>query len=615
MKKNFFVRALPLMVLLIAGTLLSVSCNNKEPEPQPEQKVTANVSGTVVDDLDNPLEGVTVAFVTADSKKEQQAVATTGSDGKFLAKDVPSTARVVNFTKEGYATASTTIAEAKFASGEITLETMVLAFSNASIEGKVFDLNSTPYAGVTVTCNAQTTTTDEDGFYSFSGLTIKDYTLSFSDADGNTAELSITSDKFTSEGVAYAENITLGSYILPGLSFSEMASAPYWYGNNYAGGTGAFKMQWKHVGFLTAYPYRAVGYRNAAEGISLVSGGDNEGELVSYLYGRKKITSDNCFINLCARTFRAYEAAPAKLCVGVIDLSSSNKTITYLTPQDTWQGLKKMGGGTKTLDVEHNMFAFDLSAFAGKEVGFAIGVMGGYKRLNEEEGYPETPIVRILFADKDMTEIFDRDDLNATFEGDKPDGCNWRGFTKANIASLMPNPGTSFTGESLGAEDGNYAVWAGSNHLMMSWAPEIRNEVTQPLQDGNLFAIMAYDGNFNAPTGYIMSRFVNPKKNMTLKARTYDNSKATYFRVTVIDLSDFSATALAPEASSSAANPLLEGDNGTIGLNNDMGSVNDPSKFATINFDLSAFSGKDVVIVIGNHSGNNLSIYSVDFAD
>ena len=614
MKKNFIFRTLPVLVLLIAGILLSVSCNNKEPEPKPDQTVTANVSGTVVDDQGNPLEGVTVAFVTADSKKEQKAVATTGSNGKFLAENVPSEARVVNFTKEGYAAASTTIAEAKFASGEITLETMVLVFSEASIEGKVFNLSNEPYQGATVTCGSLTTTTDEDGFYSFSGLTIKDYTISFSDADGNTAEISITADKFA-DGVAYADNVTLGSYILPGLSFSEMASAPYWYGNNYAGGVGAFTMQWNHVGFLTAYPYKAVGYRNAAEGISLVSGGDNPGELVSYLYGRKKITSDNCFINLCARTFRAYEAAPAKLNVGVIDLSSSTKTITYLTPQDTWQGLKKMGGGTKTLDVEHNMFAFDLSAFAGKEIGFAIGVMGGYQRLNEEEGYPETPIVRILFADKDMTAEFDKDDLNATFEGEKPAGCNWRGFTKANIASLMPNPGTSFTGDALGAENGEYAVWAGSNHLMMSWAPEIRNEVTQPLQDGNLFAIMAYDGNFNAPTGYIMSRFTNPKKNMTIKARTYDSSKETYFRVTVIDLSDFSATALAPLESSTAANPLVAGENGTIGLNNDQGSVNDPSKFATINFDLSAFSGKDVVIVIGNHKGNNLSIYSVDFAD
>lgn len=613
MKKNFLFRFLPVLVLT-AGVLLAVSCKEKV-EPQPEDKtVTANVSGTVVDDQDNPLEGVTVSFVTADSKKEQKATATTGANGKFRAEAVPSTARVVNFTKQGYAPTSTTISESKFASGEITLETVVLIFSEASIEGKVFNLGGDPYAGVTVTCNSQTATTDADGFYSFSGLTIKDYTISFSDADGNTAELDITADKFT-EGVAYAENITLGSYILPGLSFSELAKAPYWYGNNYAGGTGAFKMQWKHVGFLTAYPFKAVGYRNAAEGISLVSGGDNEGELVSYLYGRKKITSDNCYINLCARTFRAYEAAPAKLNVGVIDLSSSTKTITYLTPQDTWQGLKKMKGGSSWLDVEHNMFCFDLSQFAGKEVGFAIGVMGGYKRLNEEEGFPETPIVRILFADKDMTAEFERDDLNATFEGEKPAGCDWRGFTKANIASLMPNPGTSFTGEFLGAEDGNYAAWAGSNHLMMSWAPEIRNEVTQPLQDGNLFAIMAYDGNFNAPTGYIMSRFTNPKKNMTLKVRTYDSSKSTYFRVTVIDLSDFSATALAPLASSTAANALEAGENGTIGLNNDQGTVNDPSKFATINFDLSAFSGKDVVIVIGNHHGNNLSIYSVDFAD
>ena len=69
MKKNFLVRILPVLVFLTAGVLLTVSCK-EEPQPQPEQKVTANVSGTVIDDLDNPLEGVTVSFVTADSKKE-----------------------------------------------------------------------------------------------------------------------------------------------------------------------------------------------------------------------------------------------------------------------------------------------------------------------------------------------------------------------------------------------------------------------------------------------------------------------------------------------------------------------------------------------------------------
>lgn len=601
------------MPVLLAGALLAVSCQEKAPEGDKVAK--ANITGTVIDDQDNPLEGVTVTFVTPDAAKEQQAVATTNSNGTFLAEDVPSTARLVNFTKEGYASASTTIAEAKFETGEITLETAVLVYSQASIEGNVFTLSNEPYADVTVTCGTLTTTTTAEGGYKFEGLTIKGYTLNFSDADGNTAELEITAEDFT-DGIAYAPNVTLGSYVMPGLTYSEIQAAPYWYGNNYAGGVGAFQMQWNHVGFLTMFPYKAVGYRNAAEGISLVSGPDNEGELVSYIYGRKTIFTGNCYINLCARTFRAYEAAPAKLGVGVMDLSSGSKEVHYLDPQNTYQGQKKMGGGTTTLDVEHNMFAFDLSEYAGKEIAFAIGVFGGYQRLNEEEGYPETPIVRILFADKDMTEEFDAKNLSATFTGEKPEGYeNWPGFTKANLSSLMPNPGTSFSGESFEATDGEYANWAGTNHFMTSWVPEIANERTVPLQDGSLFALASFNGNLEIPTGYMMSRFTSPKKNMTIACRTYDSTKESYLRVTVVDLNDFSAAALAPTSESTAANEIVAGENGTIGLNNDMGSVDEPSKFAKLKFDLSAYAGKDVVIVVSAHKGNVISFYSIDFAD
>jgi len=610
MKHKFFMGILPAVSILCVAGLLSVSCKKSEAA---DTTVTATVSGSVIDDQKNPLQGVTVTFVTADSKKETKATATTGADGKFSVEKVPSTARVVNYTKDGYASTSTTIAETKFQSGKIELETATLIYSMASIEGLVLNLKEEPYQGVSVFCENAKATTDELGCYKFEGLTIKDYTITFEDAEGNTAETKITADKFE-KGKAYAENVTVGSYVIPGLSYSEFVNAPYWYGNNYAGGVGVFKMQWNHVGFLTAYPRVEIGgFRNAAEGMSLYDGvGTEAGKLCSYLYGRKQITEGNCYINLCARNFRASAAQPSKLGVGVLDLTANTKEVTYLPAQEIYQGLKKMKNGTSTLDVEHNLFVFDLSAYKGKEIAFAVGVFGGC--FPGEEGSPETPIVRILFADKDMTAEFEQNDLSATFTGEKPEGCNWDGFTKANLSSLTPNPGTSFSGNANGAEDGNYTAWAGTNHLMLSWAPEIFNEGTAPLQDGNLFAIAAHRGKFDVPTGYIMSRFNGPKKKMSLVARTY-GANPTYFRVTVVDLATFTATALKYTNADPAAAGLSEGENGTIGLLNDKGSVDDPSKFATVTFDLSAYAGKDVVIVISAHKGNNFSIYSVDFAD
>ena len=442
----------------------------------------------------------------------------------------------------------------------------------------------------------------------------KAYTINFTDSEGNMASVSIVASDFV-EFTAYPKTVVLSNFIIPGITYSEITAAPWWYGNNYAGGTGAFKMQWNHVGFLTAYPYKAVGYRNAAEGISLVSGPDNPGELVSYLYGRKKITAGNCYVNLCARCFRAYQNNPTQIGVGVIDLTSGKKIVNYLPGQDIYQGLKKMKGGTSFLDVEHNLFVYDLSAYIGKDIAFAIGVFGGYKRSNEEEGFPESPIVRILFSDKDMTSEFESNDLNATFSGDKPEGCsNWEGFTKANISSLTPNTGTSFTGVAGDATDGDYTAWFGTNHLMTSWSTEIKNEATTPLQDNTIFAIAAYNNDITRPTAYIMSRFTNPKKNLTLKVRTYGASP-TYFRVSVVDLSNMSVTALPYTNTDAAEVGLSEGESGTIGLKHDQGTVNEPDKFATVKFDLSAYAQKDVVIVIGNHKGNNLSIYSVDLTD
>jgi len=590
---------------LCLAALLSVSCQEKEPK---DETVKATVSGTVVDDQENPLEGVKVTFVTADSKKEQKAATTTDAEGKYSV-EVPSTGRVVSFEKDGYATFSTTIAEARFAAGAIKIDAELI-FSQASIEGKVVDLESNPYEGVKVTCADKETTTDATGTYKFEGLTIKEYTLNFSDAEGNTAEVTVAAEDFE-EGVAYLSTVTLGIEILPGLSYSKLAQAPKWYGNNYAGGNGTFKMGWSVVGFLTAYPSLNPAGRIAAEGHCLVHAYNNPEQICSCVYGRKTITSGNCYVNICARSF-CPEATPGHIGIAVLDLTSGSRTLVYGEKYEIWQGLKRMQGGTSTLDVEHNLFVFDLSKFVGKEIAFALGAYGD--KLEKE-----TMIVRMLFSDHDMTSDFESKDLNATFTGDKPAGYeNWDGFTKANLSSLMPNDGTSFTGQAGEATAGDYRTWKGTNHLMTSWSFEVKDNAVAPLQDNALFALCSNGKgtNYTTPKGYIFSRFTNPKKKMTIKARTYVTPQYTRFKVVVVDLSTYAVTCLAPTSDSvgniASGDDLMEG---LVGLDNDKGSINNPSDFATLNFDLSGFANKDVVIAIANIWGNNLSIYSVDFAD
>ena len=608
------------MTFLMAAVAFAavVSCQKDDPKEDPVTDVTATVTGTVIDDQDKPISDVTVTFVTSDSKKETKATATTDASGKFSAT-VPSTGRVVNFTKSGYASASTSIAESKFSAGAtIDLGTIVMEFSEAQIEGKVLNLAGEPYSGVTAKLNDKTTTTDADGIYKFDGLTIKDYKIQFSDAEGNTAEVSVAASDFT-DGIAYVANITLGSYIIPGLTYNDFVNAAYWYGNDYAGGYGAFCAQWNNVGFLTAYPMGGVGnIRNAAEGISLYCSADAEGELASYMYGRKQIAEGNCYVNLCARNFRASADNPAKLDIAVLDLSANTREVTYLPAQDIYQGLKKMNGGTSMLDVEHNLFVFDLSAYKGKEIAFAIGVLGGYSTDGDQ---PETPIVRIMFADKDLTAEFEAENLTACFSGDKPAGCEeWASFTKANISSVAPASATSFSGlageaHNDGANVGcDYNPWRGTNHIAVNWALQIRNEAYTPIQDG-IFALNGvYGKNYNSPSSYIFNRFSSPKKTMTVKTRSYVAGEPTLFRATVVDLSNYAATALVPSNSASGVSVVEDG-NGCLAIDHDFGSKDSPDELAAITFDLSAYAGKDIVIVLANHGGNPLPIYSIDFAD
>ena len=101
-KISSFIAGLFAVCAMTAG----VSACQKDPEPQPESKGT--IQGTVIDNLENPVEGVTVEI------SDVEGTVTTAADGTFKVENVAIDRHTIKFTKSGYLEASTSVSAAKF---------------------------------------------------------------------------------------------------------------------------------------------------------------------------------------------------------------------------------------------------------------------------------------------------------------------------------------------------------------------------------------------------------------------------------------------------------------------------------------------------------------------
>lgn len=604
MKKSsspFFSAAVLAMLCLAA---IAASCTRQaEPGVWDDGSVgEATIRGLVRDSFGNALEDVDICFRGTNLQRELRYVTFSDWDGSFCIENVPSNARYVTFSLEGYATVAYTIDQARFAlGGEIVLNP-VMEYSRAVIRGRVLGASDgAPLAGVRVDCVTGSANTDAEGRFEISGLPLKDYTVTYTIADGSTYVREVAMADFDGDVADLATVRLGGGEVLPGMTWQQLADSPVWYSNNYHGSTGFGGVNHWSVGYMSAFPWWGD-FRYEAEGCALVNISDGYEEpdpeqFIGYTYGRKMIGEGNKIFNVNIRTHYATAALPAVFGVKVLNLTDGATACDDL-------GRRTYAGS------DYSSFAFDLSRYVGKEVVIAFGIYW--------TGYDYHAVSRrFCFAPVAVS----GDD---SLPGTPISGAPWPGFTRENLLSMTQNPGTEFSGSnfSLNSGDGDhgarrvhnpggeqgFSLWAGTSHLTNSWALQYVSKEVEPVneQGYTLKTGSDTDPDYITPASYIYSRFHISEANdrMHLFIRTFSSANPTLFKVTAVPLDNCVAAALSPV--SSRADVVLQSYQGCWSFIHEKGSGNS-AEYAEFVYDLSAYRGKDVAVAIGVHKGASRS--------
>ena len=615
-----------LCAVMALAALGTVSCTDvKEETGTWDDSVvgSATVSGVVKDTFDNLLADVDVTFMGTNTQREVRATAKTGADGKFSVANVPSNARFISFVKEGFATVAYTLEASRFADGGTIELNPVMEFSQAVIKGYVYNAaDGKPLAGCTVSNGVISATTGADGLFQLEGLTIKDYTLTYSTAAGDSYSKTVKLAEF-SDGVATVSSVRLGGgNVFPSLTWQAAADAYFWYGNSFFGSTGFGGINDWSCGYMSAW--QSYGhYRYEAEGCALVThggyGSRGDGDnFNAFFYGRKRIESGNKIMNTVVRTHNASAADPIHFDVQVLNLTDG-----ALKPEKI--GEKTHGDGN------YSTYHFDLSKFVGKDVVIALGIY-----YTQAGGDYHLPVRHVSFS---STAI----DFDASLPGTAIEGAAWPSFTRENLSSMTVNEKTTFTGMNLGLNsnlniDGNgqsdvksarrkhnpwnqqgYNMWTGTNHLAVNWTLQYVSKDVEPINSEG-YTIKTRSGvaaNYDTPESYLYNRFsiTDANDKLHLFARTFSSTNPTVFRVTVVPLSTYKATALAPVSNNARSASATT--NGCWQFLHEAGA-GDPKDYAEFTYDLSAYKGQDVVIALGVYKGatsdgeQKLCIYEID---
>ena len=626
MKQKFVYQSLAALAAALLAMTAAVSCTpNDEHEGTWDDSVmgTATVSGVVKDTFDNPLSDVDVTFMGTSVKRDVRKTAKTGSDGTFSVASVPSNARFITFSKEGYATVAYTIAATRFVNEDNIVLNPVLEYSQAVIKGSVFNAeDGKPWAGVSVSCGTASATTGADGSFSLEGLTINNYTVTFT-AEGLTYSKKVNASDFI-DGVVELPAVRLGGpTVLPGMTFQDLADCDPWYGNNYRGSDGFGGINHWSCGYMSAFNYWG-NWRYEAEGCALFNdptyGAHGGTEFNSYMYGRKRIEEGNKIMCVLVRTHYASGRDPAHFNVAVVNLTDGSTTAEYVGEQTHGDG-------------NYKSYYFDLSPWVGKEVAIAFGL---YYTQKTETKY-HLPVRRVCFA----SEQVNQDD---PLTGSAIEGAAWRCFTRENLTSMTPNEKTSFTGKNMGFnstdsfdvspndsrisprhkhnfEGGQqgYNLWTGTNHLAVNWMLQYVSKDVEPVnQEGYTIKTRSdVDANYETPESYLYSRFsiTDANDQLHFRFRTFSSANPTVFRVTAVPLNTCKAEALTPVSNSAISAKATT--NGCWEFVHEKGN-GVPTDYAEFVYDLSKFKGQDVVIALGVHKGatrdgeQKLCIYSID---
>ena len=585
-------------MLVAAISSIAVSC--KEDGPGESGSGNGTITGTVSDDLGNPIEAVSVSI------SDLEATAVTDAEGKYTISNVPIQTMTVTFEKEGYQTSTATVTASRFNSENTATVNATLSNANAVVTGKVLDgaNGNVPFAGVTVTLTGGSataeTTSGEDGTYSFGNLTIRDYTLTFSMDGYVSSTATVTTSMFDNDAAtATVGDITLlKTRLLPGLTLEQIREADKWYYNEYRGGTGGTeypRWDWS-TAFMGALNYYGV-HDEISEGSDIKVAGDNGNvdltNYTSYVWGSKSITEDNKIMTVRARTFADRDGATV-WSASVIDLSAATPSMVQL------------GENITSENTDYEDYHFDLSEYIGKEIVIAVGVY--CSQANQEK---HLAIKRINFTAEEMTGW---DWIKGTAVPDL--GEDWH-LTQEMIRSTMVNESTSFSGITTYADTNDrlhaYQSWRENNHVCFGWGFMALTKDTEIFAgQGAIIKTRGGDGVVNTlvPESYFYAKFNIGANNdqITLRIRNgFGRSEDTFFKLTAIT-EDMEVTHLQP-VDYTVSDPerfhasAAEDANGCWRFFNDDGEADTPEKYATFTYDLSSYNGKNVVLALGVYKG------------
>jgi hypothetical protein len=582
-----------LMAFLVVGTFIVSVSSCKKDDDTPTQNGAGTVSGTVTDDGGAPIDGVAVKI---SGINETDLTATTGADGKYSVSNVSVKSHSVTFSKTGWQTTSKSVSANDFKDNVATVNAS-LVNASGKITGKIVDAKNddAPLEGVAVSVGAAgSVTSAADGTYTIENLVPGAFSVSFTKANYVTVTRSVAATDFVANVATV--NVTMGANeVLRGMTAEDLDGARKWYYNEYRGGRNAD--DYPH--FDWACDYMAASFvfsgnwEEQNEGTTLQSR-NGEGDQAnpadldvfdSYTYGSKMITADNKILSVRMRTHGPTGVTPLVWGVQVVDLSAAEPAAM------------KVGDNISYDSEDYTDVEFDLSAYVGKEVIIAIGLYRGATG----DYYKQLVLRAVRFANAKVSGT-----------GDWLPGteviANWK-LTKETVASTMPQTVYSFTGISpTGGNRDNYIdgykTWQGVNHIGAEWffAP-LKKDPEPFASEGYLIKTRnVSDVSTTVPEAYVYSKFSISAGHDQLQfsTRNFDGTNFTFFKITAIE-NDGTVTQVEP--SNNTATQASAVSDGVWKFINNAGDAADPDSYATFTYDLSAFDGKDVTIVIGVYNG------------
>ena len=207
-------------------------------------------------------------------------------------------------------------------------------------------------------------------------------------------------------------------------------------------------------------------------------------------------------------------------------------------------------------------------------------------------------------------------------------------MTKEIVRSTMPiTEIDEFSGISnVGKEDIDgpemyrdaYQTWREQKHFAAYWACMPIHKDSEPFAgEGFVIKTQGSDATvtLDEPQSYFYAKLpVNAKKTLFLKTRNFSTEHPTYFKVAAIT-EDCAVSFLEPKVhtvgNGHEANFAESVGNGAWKFINEGGGKDEPELYANFEYDLSAYSGKNVIIALAvfkgdkNDDENKMAIHSI----